>query len=66
MEYCSRYIPTKLQTEYSEFNKKRRFVDIELFACDFIDGITEGFKPGSPYSDVTNSPSELPTESPTE
>jgi len=28
--------------------------------------MTEGFKQGSPYSDVTNSPSELPTESPTE
>jgi hypothetical protein len=39
---------------------------VEVFASDFIDGITEGFKLGAPYSDVTDSPSELPTESPTE
>jgi len=38
---------------------------MEVFAGDFIDGITEGFKPGSPYSDVIKSPSELPTEPPT-
>jgi len=46
--------------------KKRWFADVEVFKGDFIDEITEGFKPGSPYSDVTNSPSELSTESPTE
>jgi hypothetical protein len=62
--YFGRYIPTELQTEYIEFKKKRRFADVEVFAGDFIDGITEGFKPRSPYSDVTNSPSELPTEPP--
>jgi hypothetical protein len=37
---------------------------VEVFAGDFIDRITEGFKSRSPYSDVTNSPSELPTEPP--
>jgi len=37
---------------------------VEVFAGDFTDGITEGFKPAAPYSDVTDSPSELPTESP--
>jgi hypothetical protein len=39
---------------------------VEVFAGDFTDGITEGFKLGAPYSDVTDSPSELPTKSPTE
>jgi len=39
---------------------------VEVFAGDFTNRMTEGFKLGSPYSDVTNSPSELPTESPTE
>jgi hypothetical protein len=29
---------------------------MEVFAGDFTDGITEGFKPGSSYSNVTNSP----------
>ena len=45
--------------------KKRRFADVEVFASDFTDRIIEGFKPGSPYIEVTDSPSELPTESPT-
>jgi len=58
--------PMKLQTNYSEFKKKRQFADVELFACDFTNGITEGFKPESLCSDVTNSPSELSMESPTE
>jgi hypothetical protein len=39
---------------------------VEIFAADFTDGITEGFKPEYPYSDVTNSPSELPMDSPSE
>jgi hypothetical protein len=39
---------------------------VEVFAGDFTDGITEGFKPGSPYNDMTDSPSELPMEPPTE
>jgi hypothetical protein len=39
---------------------------MEVFAGDFTDGMTEGFKPGSLYSDVTNSPSELLMEAPTE
>jgi hypothetical protein len=34
-----------------------------VFAGDFTDEIIEGFKLGSPYSEVTNSPSKLPTES---
>jgi hypothetical protein len=38
---------------------------VEVFASDFTDRIIEGFKPGSPYIEVTDSPSELPTESPT-
>jgi hypothetical protein len=37
--------------------KKKRFDDVEIFAGDFSDRITEGCKPGSPYSDVTNSSS---------
>ena len=48
--------------KYSEL-KKRRFADVEVFAGDFTDGITEGFKTAAPYGDVTNSPFELPTES---
>ena len=45
--------------------KKKRFADVEVFASDFTDGITEGFKSGSPYSDVTDSPLEWPMKSPT-
>jgi hypothetical protein len=57
----------ELQTEYIEFfKKKKHFNDVEIFAGDFTNGMTKGFKPGFPYSDVTNSPSELPMESPTE
>jgi len=44
--------------------KKRRFADVEVFAGDFTDGITEGFKTATPYDDVTDSPFEMPTESP--
>jgi hypothetical protein len=50
--------------EYIDFFlKKRRFADVEVFASDFTNEITKGFKPGSPYSDVTNSLSELPMKS---
>jgi hypothetical protein len=41
--------------------KKRWFVDVEVFAGDFTDGITEGFKTAAPYGDVTDSPFEMPT-----
>jgi len=37
---------------------------MEVFAGDFIDGITEGFKTAASYGDVTDSPFEMPTESP--
>jgi len=50
--------------EYSKL-KKRWFADVEVFAGNFTDEIIEGFKLRSPYSEVTDSPSELPTESPT-
>jgi hypothetical protein len=36
---------------------------MEDFASDFTDKITKGFKPGTPYSDVTPLPSESPIES---
>jgi len=50
--------------EYIDFFfKKRRFVDVEVFASNFTNEITKGFKPGSLYSDVTNSLSELPMKS---
>jgi len=39
---------------------------MKVFAGDFTDRIIEGCKPGSPYSDITNSPSALPMESPIE
>ena len=35
-----------------------------VFAGDFTDGITEGFKMAAPYGDVTDSPFELLTNSP--
>jgi hypothetical protein len=57
-------MPTELQTQYSELKKKERFTDVEVFASDFTDEITEGFKSGAPYSDMTDSPSELTTKSP--
>jgi hypothetical protein len=37
-----------------------------FFSDDFTDGMTEGFKLGYPYSDVTLSPAESPTGIPTE
>jgi hypothetical protein len=46
--------------------KNKRFDDVEIFIGDFTDGMIEGFKPGSPYSDVTNLLSEWPMESLTE
>jgi hypothetical protein len=46
----------------SELEKKRRFADVEVFAGDFTDGITEGFKMVDLYGDVTDSPFEMPTE----
>jgi hypothetical protein len=42
--------------------KKRRFADVEVFAGDFTDGITEGFKSEASYSDMINLPLELPIE----
>jgi hypothetical protein len=63
VDYFGRYIPTELQTEYAEL-KKKRFADVEVFAGDFTDGITEGFKLVAPYNDVIDSSSELLTESP--
>jgi len=48
--------------EYSEL-KKRWFTDMEVFAGDFTDGLTEGFKTTAPYGDVIDSPFEMPTES---
>jgi hypothetical protein len=48
--------------EYSEL-KKRWFTDVEVFAGDFTDGLTEGFKTTAPYGDVIDSPFEMPTES---
>jgi hypothetical protein len=47
------------------FKKKMQFDDMTVFAGDFTDGMIEGFKLESPYSDVTNSPLELPKESST-
>jgi len=38
----------------------------DQFTIRIADRITERFEPGYPYSDVIDSPSELPTESPTE
>jgi hypothetical protein len=32
-----------------------------IFSDDFTDGMTEGFKSGSPYSDVAQSPAGIPT-----
>ena len=46
--------------------KKKRFVNVKVFISDFIDGIIEGFKMTVPYGDVTDSPFELLTESPSD
>jgi hypothetical protein len=48
--------------EHIEFFLKKQYDDVEIFAGDFTDGMTEGFKSGSSYSDVTHSLSELPTD----
>jgi hypothetical protein len=48
------------------FAKKKQVDDVEVFASNFTNEITEGFKPGFLYSDVTLSPTESPRESPTE
>jgi hypothetical protein len=37
---------------------------VDVFAGDFTDGITEGFKTADPYGDVTASQFNMPTESP--
>jgi hypothetical protein len=50
--------------KYSELKKKKRFADVEVFAGDFTNGITKGFKTAAPYVDVTDSPFEMPMESP--
>ena len=42
--------------------KKRRFVDVEVFAGDFCDGITEGFKMAALYGEMTGSPFKMLTE----
>jgi len=39
--------------------KKRQFADMDVYASDFSDGITEGFKMADPYGDVPCLPSEL-------
>ena len=57
------YLLTEWRTKYLEL-KKRRFANVEVFAGDFTDGITEGFKTAASYDDVTDSPFEMPTESP--
>jgi hypothetical protein len=47
--------------EYSEL-KKKQFADVEVFARDFTNRITEGFKMAALYGDVTDSPFEMPME----
>jgi hypothetical protein len=37
--------------EYIKF-KTKWLDDMEVFARNYTDGLTEGFKPGSPYSDI--------------
>jgi hypothetical protein len=51
-------IPTKLPRDYLEYWKKKQVDDVEVFAGDFTDRITEEIKPGSSYNDVTPSPKE--------
>jgi hypothetical protein len=41
---------------------KKQVDDMEVFASGFTNEITKGFKPGSPYNDVTPSPAESPME----
>jgi hypothetical protein len=51
----------ELQMEYIEFKKKDGSLTWKFLRA-ITDGITKGFKLGSLYSDVTNSPSEMSTE----
>jgi hypothetical protein len=37
---------------------------VEVFEGDFTDRITDGFKMAAPYGDVTDSPFNMPKESP--
>ena len=53
-----------MKDEIYRIKKKRRFAVVDVFAGDFTDGITEGFKTADPYGDVTASQFNMPTESP--
>jgi hypothetical protein len=48
------------------FGMLQRCDDVNFFSDAYTDGMTEGFKPGSPYSDVAHSPVESPTGIPME
>jgi hypothetical protein len=47
------YILTELQTEFIEFWKIKQFDDVGVLVGYFTDGIADGFKTKSSYSDVT-------------
>ena len=51
-------IPIELLRDYLEFWKKKQVDDVEVFAGNFTDIITEGIKPRSSYNDVIPSPKE--------
>jgi hypothetical protein len=52
-----------MTNEICKIKKKRWFADMEVFAGDFSNGITKGFKTADPYDDVTDSSFNMPTES---
>jgi len=60
-ELCCWYIPTDSPTDYVEFWKKKQCDDVKFFQ----NGLTEWFKSGSPYSDVTRSSLESSKNIPT-
>jgi hypothetical protein len=63
MKLFYRYIPIELQMKYKKIQKTKQCDDVDVFVDDFIEKISERFKPGSSYNDVSTSPAELPSES---
>jgi len=54
----------KLRTKCWEFKKKDGSLTWRLLGVFFTDEITEGFKTSALYGDVSDSPMEMPTDSP--
>jgi len=53
-----------MMDEIFRIKKKGGSLTWRFLRVIFIDGIVEGFKTATPYSDMTNSPFKMPTKSP--